>query len=472
VQVRDRNYLIPVDADIQREDEVTFSSVDVNLVLEKMESARGRVNLVILDACRNNPFQRSFRSATQGLAAIEAPTGTLIAYATAPGRVASDGAGRNSIYTAHLLEHLRAPGLPVELMFKRVREGVTRETNNAQVPWESSSLQGDFTFFPTTAQAQAAPAPAPLSAAAARDEALAVELAFFDSIKASSSIRDYEAYLAQYPQGRFAALARARIQTLTEASGAVASRPSAAPSQPVPSVAVVPSAPPTPAPPAAKAPAVSPPPAAAPTVSESTTVAALKPPGARSDAGPGTLPGVGSRWTYRHRDGFRSAADTDVVVTLADASGNTLTDEVTIANRPGLGVTHRWDTSRAEFITRTWGEAPLPDFSPYLQGTGRLEPGANLGTLKRFFNLDFTVPMQVRVVGREQVKVPAGTFDAIRVTVTGQVRAYPVNLLGDSRITVWYDVATRRFVKYTVRTFLGLQHFEEATLELVRAEVR
>lgn len=208
VQVKDRNYLLPVDADIQREDEIPYATLDVNQVLDKMDRARSRVNVVILDACRNNPFVRSFRGLGQGLAQMEAPIGTLIAYATAPGKVALDGDGRNGIYTRHLLANINRAGLPAELMFKRVREGVTAETKGVQTPWESSSLRGDFAFVP---QQQTAATPA---TPATRTEAFEAELAFWDAIKTSRAKADYDAYLQQYPKGHFAPLARARIAQL------------------------------------------------------------------------------------------------------------------------------------------------------------------------------------------------------------------------------------------------------------------
>src|SRR5205807_6007973 len=100
----------------------------------------------ILDACRNNPFSRSFRSATDGLAQVDAPTGTLIAYATAPGRVASDGTGQNGLYTSELLKQMLVPGLSVTDMFMRVRAEVMKQTTNKQVTWEASSLVGAFYF--------------------------------------------------------------------------------------------------------------------------------------------------------------------------------------------------------------------------------------------------------------------------------------------------------------------------------------
>ena len=147
LQVNGRNYLIPTTADIQRENDVGIESVAADSVLETMEYARNRLNIVIMDACRNYPYKRGFRSATRGLAKIQATRGTLIAYATAPGNVAADGAGDNSPYTEALARAMNTPGLTVERMFKRVRNNVVKATNERQVPWESSSLVGaDFYF--------------------------------------------------------------------------------------------------------------------------------------------------------------------------------------------------------------------------------------------------------------------------------------------------------------------------------------
>jgi tetratricopeptide (TPR) repeat protein len=123
-----------------------------------MQDARNQLNIVILDACRNNPFARKFRSTNNGLASINAPSGTLIAYATAPGSVASDGDGRNGLYTQELLKAMREPALKIEDVFKRVRSGVQGLTSGMQVPWESSSLVGDFYFLPgSVAESKALP---------------------------------------------------------------------------------------------------------------------------------------------------------------------------------------------------------------------------------------------------------------------------------------------------------------------------
>ncbi len=146
MQVKGRNYLIPVDARIESESDVEHESIDVGRVLGKMEDAGNPVNIVILDACRDNPFAKSFRSSSAGLARMDAPTGTIVAYATAPESVAIDGPGQNGLYTKHLLKEMIIPGLTIEQVFKAVRNNVINETNNKQVPWESTSLRGDFYF--------------------------------------------------------------------------------------------------------------------------------------------------------------------------------------------------------------------------------------------------------------------------------------------------------------------------------------
>ena len=150
VEVKGRNYLIPVDADIRREHEVEDQAFDAGNILRMMESLQGteknRVNIMIVDACRNNDLARSWRSTNRGLARMDAPTGSFISFATAPGQVASDGNGRNSPFTKHLLQALKQPNVPIELVFKEVRRNVMDETGGEQVPWENSSLVGDFYF--------------------------------------------------------------------------------------------------------------------------------------------------------------------------------------------------------------------------------------------------------------------------------------------------------------------------------------
>ena len=146
MQVDGRNYLIPVDSKIESESDVKYEAVDAGRVLGKMEDAENQLNIVILDACRNNPFSRNFRSTETGLARMDAPRGSLIAYATAPGEIAADGTERNGIFTKYLMKHMVVSNLPIELVLKQTRIDVARATDGRQTPWESSSLMGNFYF--------------------------------------------------------------------------------------------------------------------------------------------------------------------------------------------------------------------------------------------------------------------------------------------------------------------------------------
>jgi hypothetical protein len=206
MQIKGRNYLIPVGSNIDREDEVAYSAVDAQAVLDKMEAAGNVANIMILDACRNNPFTRSMRSGQAGLAQMDAPVGTLLAYATSPGAVASDGSGANGLYTQHLLNAIAQPGNKVEDVFKQVRANVRRDSQGKQVPWESTSLEGDFYF-------RSGPAPAkPV------DPAEGMETALWSAVKDSKNVLELQVYLNRYPSGLFAAEAMKRLSNLQVAS--------------------------------------------------------------------------------------------------------------------------------------------------------------------------------------------------------------------------------------------------------------
>ncbi len=288
LQVRGRNYLLPVRAMIEREDEILYRTVDTGVVLDKMENARNRVNIVILDACRNNPFGREFRNVAPGLAVVDAPSNTLIAFATAPGAVASDGSGTNGLYTQHLLQAMAEPGMRLEDAFKKVRSGVRRDSAGRQVPWESTSLEVDFFFRPAppVATAPATPAVTPTATAAPAapvpspsppppPDPLTIELAFWESLKGSTDPEDYRAYLRRYPEGQFASLARNRLR-------AQAAAPAVAPSGATAAAAATPTAPPAPPAPATT-------PAPSPTATAQPVVTAAAPPGMASGNVPTAL---------------------------------------------------------------------------------------------------------------------------------------------------------------------------------------
>ena len=148
IQVDGENYLVPIGAGVYGEDEVEDECLKVSSVLRKMETARNRLNIIVLDACRDNPFRGSFRSSTRGLAKMDAPIGSIFAFSTAPGSVAADGVGKNGLYTSVLLKHMLTPNLEIGQLFRRVRIEVIAASDDKQVPWESSCLTGNFYFNP------------------------------------------------------------------------------------------------------------------------------------------------------------------------------------------------------------------------------------------------------------------------------------------------------------------------------------
>jgi uncharacterized caspase-like protein len=155
MQVGGRNYLVPVDAKLERSGDLTLDTIELGQILAQMEAEK-RVNLIFLDACRDNPLARSFarslgtRSASvgSGLAPVQSAIGTMIVYATQPDNVALDGEGRNSPFTAALLKYLATPKLEIGSIMKRVRADVIATTREKQVPWDHSSLVGDVVLVP------------------------------------------------------------------------------------------------------------------------------------------------------------------------------------------------------------------------------------------------------------------------------------------------------------------------------------
>jgi uncharacterized caspase-like protein len=219
VQVRGANYLVPVSANPTRESDVDFQLVDTALVLRQMEGAGTKLNIVILDACRNNPFGgRGLRGSEGGLAQMRAPEGTLISYATQPGNVARDGANGNSPYTRALAEAIRKPGQDIFQTFNTVGLAVKQATAGSQQPWVSSSpIAGSFYFAGQSAGTQtAASAPAPASAPptavapTASDEAARA----WSVTQNTTSVAVLEDFIRQFGRTAYGSMARARLTEL------------------------------------------------------------------------------------------------------------------------------------------------------------------------------------------------------------------------------------------------------------------
>lgn len=242
LQVRGENYLPTVDAELAGEEDVPNQSLSLSLVLNTMEDSKAGVNLVLLDACRNNPYARNFRSSPTGLARVQAPSGTLIHYATRPGAVAEDGTGKHGTYTEALLRQIDEKGVPIETALKRVTIRVRDATKGKQEPWMEGSLTGDF-YFIATGNAQITVQQVPANADAAA----------WAAAESSNTMAAYQAYLVEYPTGLYAAAARIKLASLRAPATAAAATPVQTPA-PVPAPATTVAAAPPPA--AAAAPVV------------------------------------------------------------------------------------------------------------------------------------------------------------------------------------------------------------------------
>jgi hypothetical protein len=209
------NFLVPVDAAIRKAEDVQAGCVDLSGLMVGVRKAANPMNIVILDACRENPFERDFRVSNKGLTQMDAPNDTLLAYATAPGNVAADGDGVNGLYTESLLKEIRAPETRVEDVFKRVRLDVRRKTSGAQVPWESTSLEEDFWFLPPRRLAQIADERARKERESEEGERkFKEELARWEGIKNSRNAEDFYAFLLERPSGFIAEQAQFRLDQL------------------------------------------------------------------------------------------------------------------------------------------------------------------------------------------------------------------------------------------------------------------
>lgn len=231
VQYHGRNFLVPVDADIPVEDEIEDQAVDINLLLAKMDTAKNELNILILDACRNNPFSKSwseFRDISEdnGLAKIAAPRGTVIFYSTEPGKVASDGAGKNGLFTEVLLEQMKKPDVELDTMIKSVKRSVMEKSKNKQFPYVEGTNYRDFYFNETTAARPAAATTAVKAADSAESgdaaaepvitekDAAAREKQAWDIVKNSTDARAFRSFLDEFPSGAYAAQARIKREQM------------------------------------------------------------------------------------------------------------------------------------------------------------------------------------------------------------------------------------------------------------------
>lgn len=188
-----RNYLIPVDADVEKLEDMKTKTVELNTLLAGLTKAQNPMNVIILDACRDNPFGSKVPTEHKGLSQFDAPPGSLLAYATSPGNTAGDGEGANGLYTENLLREIKVPEAKIEDVLKRVRLNVRRKSEGQQIPWESTSLEEDFYFLP--------PKNITKKSQEELDRQFNLEKSEWDNIKESKNVDDFYAFLSKYPRG-------------------------------------------------------------------------------------------------------------------------------------------------------------------------------------------------------------------------------------------------------------------------------
>jgi hypothetical protein len=212
MQIDGENYLVPVDVDPKRETDIPLQAVRLNDVLNTLNSVPSKMRILLLDACRNNPFPAINRTAGHGLALVDTKTGipgTFLSYSTSPGAEAEDGNGADSPYTTALLAAAREPGVPIEQAFKRVRVAVNKATEGRQTPWDSSSLTEDFRFIAGSGVESANAGPRPSTVKRSTEEwrrdlqGKPVEVAH-EIIVADGTVEAYEAFVILFTQGPFA----------------------------------------------------------------------------------------------------------------------------------------------------------------------------------------------------------------------------------------------------------------------------
>jgi hypothetical protein len=211
VQLAWRNYMLPIDAVIDKIEDMGKQSVDIERLMEGLAKAANPMNVIILDACRENPFGKDFRVERKGLSQMDAPIRTLLAYATSPGNVASDGEGANGLYTENLLRELKVPEAKIEDVFKRVRLAVRLKSNGAQVPWESTSLEDDFWFLP--------PKELRKLSDGEKEKRFDAELALWEKLKESNDPAPLARFLESYPSGIYSELAQLQLDRVLKAKG-------------------------------------------------------------------------------------------------------------------------------------------------------------------------------------------------------------------------------------------------------------
>ncbi len=415
-----RNFLLPVDARVNTAADLPAQCLEFGPLVRELAKAKGRTFVLVLDACRDNPFGGGWQPQQKGLSQFDAPPGSLLAFSTAPGSVAADGTGQASLYTENLVRELAVKGTRIEDALKRVRLAVRIASRGAQVPWESTSLETDVFLFPAAA--------AKLSEKALEEEFVR-ELATWNRVKGSARPEDWIAYLREFPSGKFSEIAQNRLNFFLRAE-----EERVAQAKPV----IVASAPvPTPVPTPVPAPAAAPPP---PPPTESTQAATARP------AAPSGTGGA-VRAQLEIRPGgpapvlMRPSQNPNSAGTYPLGHRFTVGDEVVYAISPLVGGDRlpplHWRVTRVDeaadiveindgaFVLDTMGglykwEDRLYD-PRFQMEPAELAIGKTWSSRYRLTRGGFSIggSYDHKIVARGMVRVPAGEFDAFAIEATG-----------------------------------------------------
>lgn len=410
-----RNYLIPIDAKINQLPDMQTQAVELNLLLESLKKAGNPMNVVILDACRDNPFGTT-NLAQKGLSQVDAPPGTLLAYATSPGNVAADGVGKNGLYTENLLNEILTREAKIEDVFKRVRLHVRIKSEGLQIPWESTSLEEDFYFIPPTQVRKLTEAEI--------EQQFEAEFKTWEKIKTAKDIAPLEEYLLQFPNGKFSELAQFRLDRIFAKRRAKAPEPVVQQTNPVPQQAA----------------ATTPLPAIQSTATSPSIRQSGNPPLVQTETPllPSQAEGVnpfskgmakaqgnykiGDSYTYRVIDLFTKVEGETKTHTVTSISDFDVTYNNGLVVRDLLGNIQKGGRGQSF----TGNQIYVSEYSVGKKWSTRYNgtrPNGNDDT----WEIDF------KVVGKERITVPAGSFDAFKV----EGRGFMFNLGAHVKITYW-----------------------------------
>lgn len=428
VQLEWRNYLLPVDANADTTATLRQSCIDLNQVIGAFGKNKGKTFIIILDACRDNPFGNSYQPEQKGLSQFDAPVGSLLAYATSPGNVASDGSGKNGLYTENLLRELAVRGARIEDALKRVRLNVRLSSKGAQIPWETTSLEDDIYIVGSQKKLTEAE----------QEQLLETDLAEWGRIKSSKRADDWIGYLRNFPNGRFAEIAQTRLARLLAERENMAGMGAAATPMPVPAASSAPplQRPATPQLPSAAATAPGPSTAApAPAASgagnggfalelsaQAPTPALMQ----QASANPysagryplGRLYTVGDSATYRNSDlltGVESKPTTVTVISVDVDSDRVVFDTGLVTDLMGNFL--KFPNGAESDVPQQYNPAELQVGKNWSAGWKQKHPQWG----DEFYAFD------LHIAAFEKVKVPAGEFHAFRIEGRGWYRRSGAN---------------------------------------------